>query len=125
MPGKPLCRGAIGAAANRDGSRSDPELDAAVFTVLTAGRAHGLSALTGLASRLAQHSTTPSLHQATVSLPVAARRILFGPPSRAKGVSSPHDEGVGSESSGSGGTVKGLLPKPARFGHLETANPEG
>src|ERR1035437_1973857 len=49
MPGKPPRRGAIGAAANRDGSRSDPELDAAVFTVLTAGRGDGLSALAGLA----------------------------------------------------------------------------
>src|ERR1035437_4086832 len=49
MPGKPPRPGAVGAAANRDGSRSDPELDAAVFTVLMAGRANGLSVLAGLA----------------------------------------------------------------------------
>ena len=49
MPGKPLCRGTVEAAANREGSRSVPELDAAVFTVLTAGRSDSLSALAGLA----------------------------------------------------------------------------
>jgi len=49
MPGRPNRRGDVGAAANRDGSRSDAEIAAAVFTVLLAGRVDSLSPLAGLA----------------------------------------------------------------------------
>src|ERR1019366_3837193 len=70
MPGKPRCRGMVGAAANRDGSRSDRELDAAVFTVLLAGRADDLSALVrACPSRMTDNTTIAALHQKKVRLP--------------------------------------------------------
>jgi hypothetical protein len=64
VPGKLQRRGNVGAAANRDGSRSDPELDAAVFTVLTVGQVDGLSALFRYPNRLTFSNLTGSQKQA-------------------------------------------------------------
>jgi hypothetical protein len=64
MPGKPPRMGVFGATANRDGSRSDPELDAAVFTVLTVGQVDGLSALFRCPNRLTFSNLTGSRKQA-------------------------------------------------------------
>jgi hypothetical protein len=69
MPGKPRCRGMVGAAANRDDSRSDPELDAAVFTMLPAGWADGRSALVrACPSRMTDNTTIAALHQEKMRL---------------------------------------------------------
>ena len=81
MPGKPRCRGMVGATANRDGSRSDPELDATVFTVLMAGRADDRSALVrACPSRMTDNTTIAALHQEKMRLLGNGGRILIPPP---------------------------------------------